>query len=87
MDVEESGRAPDGIPVTWTHAKGFSVDGRGGNDAGVVLPGDGAMLSDRLRLAVAEKLRFSETVFVTSLRGGARTCDVSLRFFTPVLPL
>ena len=71
------------VPVRYIHATGFAIGGKGGNDAGVVLPADGAMLSDRMRLAVAAELGFSETVFVTALRAGARTCDVSLRYFTP----
>ena len=67
------------LSVPYVHCAGFAVDGRGGNDAGVVLPGDGAALSDRQRCAVAAKLGFSETVFITSLRGGARSCNISLR--------
>jgi predicted PhzF superfamily epimerase YddE/YHI9 len=76
--------APDAVSLRYFHVLGFSVDGRGGNDAGIVLPSDGGALSDRQRLAVAAKLGFSETVFVTSLRPGARACEVSLRYFTPI---
>ena len=68
------------------HALGFtSAGGRGGNAAGVVFPADHAALSDVQRIAVAARLGFSETVFITSIRpaANASTCDVALRYFTP----
>ena len=80
---DAAGPDRDLIHVPYIHATGFAANGRGGNDAGVVLPGDGLALSDRQRLAVAAKLGFSETAFISSLRGGARSADVSIRYFTP----
>ena len=65
-DADEEELVPQ-LRVPYVHATGFSVALRGGNDAGVVLPGEGSALSDRQRLAVAAQLGFSETVFVTSL--------------------
>ena len=62
------------------HALGFtSAGGRGGNAAGVVFPADHAALSDVQRIAVAARLGFSETVFITSIRpaANASTCDVA----------
>ena len=74
--------------VPYTHVAGFSTDGRGGNEAGVVLPADNAVLSDKQRLAVAAELArhlgFSETVFVGTIRTLGSSVELALRYFTPV---
>lgn len=55
----------------------FTVDGRGGNPAGVVL--DAGSLADAQLLAIAAALGYSETAFVV-----ATGTDITLRFFSPV---
>ena len=74
------------MEVRVIHATGFvDANGKGGNDAGVVLPHDQDSLSDVQRLEVAAALGFPETVFVSSLRShSGGNCDISLRYFTPV---
>ena len=56
----------------------FCKDNDGGNLAGVVLPVEG--LDEMQKLAIANKLGYSETVFVT----GSSIADFKLEYFTPV---
>lgn len=55
----------------------FSLDGKGGNPAGVVL--DTESIDDTERLAIARKVGFSETVFVEK----SNIAEFKLGFFTP----
>lgn len=56
----------------------FSFDGKGGNHAGVVLDAD--HLSTSQKQAIARKLGFPETAFVSR----SQIADFKLDFFTPV---
>lgn len=66
----------------------FSVDGAGGNPAGVVL--DAGCLTDRQMLAIAQAIGYSETAFLTPYPHAAgldrehRGADGRARFFSPV---
>lgn len=63
--------------------KAFSLNGAGGNMAGVVIPGDGhirsGLFSADLKKSVAAVLGFSETVFPYS----STKADFRLEYFTP----
>ena len=58
----------------------FTVDGRGGNPAGVVL--DASRLGDAEMLAIAADLGYSETAFVTEPMDSAGRATV--RYFAPL---
>ena len=58
----------------------FTVDGRGGNPAGVVL--DAADLEDAQMQAIATELNYSETAFLTPRNEEPNVYDV--RFFAPL---
>ncbi|MFY0407102.1 PhzF family phenazine biosynthesis protein [Solicola sp. PLA-1-18] len=57
----------------------FTLDGTGGNPAGVVLGAEGA--TDAEMLAVAARLGHSETAFVVGRRGDR---DLDVRYFSPL---
>ncbi|TXS58078.1 PhzF family phenazine biosynthesis protein [Streptomyces sp. t39] len=66
------------------HYTAFSADPAGGNRAGVVLDAGG--LADDAMLAIAARLGYSETAFLTDPPeglGGAGTRAFTLRFFSP----
>jgi PhzF family phenazine biosynthesis protein len=56
----------------------FSIDGRGGNPAGVVFDAD--HLSGNTKQAIATSAGFPETAFVSS----SKVADYKLEFFTPL---
>ena len=58
----------------------FTLDGRGGNPAGVVL--DAGSLTDPQMLAIAQAIGYSETAFVVP--GADSPLQPTLRFFSPV---
>lgn len=70
--------APDRSPEVLRYAA-FTGDPRGGNPAGVVL--DGAELDKASMLAVAARLGYSETAFVTGV--GAEEGELRVRYFSP----
>lgn len=71
-----------GTPRRVLRYAAFTVDGRGGNPAGVVL--DSVGMTDREMLAVAAEVGFSETAFLTPAAGpDAGHREQRIRYFSP----
>jgi len=67
------------MAVTLYRASAFPSDGKGGNEAGVVLNAD--QLSDAAMLKIAARVNYSETAFVMA----SDQADFKVRFFTPLV--
>lgn len=67
------------MAVTLYRVSAFPNEGKGGNEAGVVLDAD--HLSEQAMLDIAKRVNYSETAFVMA----SKRADFAVRFFTPMV--